>query len=161
MQRTKATLKARISISILICGILLFWGFQAIGEEWNAEEKEVWKVVEADFELFKKGDLERIMASRHDDVLIWWGDRPNPFDKGLSQYNYKGWFDFDIPVNWELEPLGIKVSGKVAIVAFSYKFSGNVISGNGRIMETWVKQDNSWLMMGSMGASCDKLPPCK
>ena len=30
-----AILKVRILISIILCGIILFWSFQASGEEWT------------------------------------------------------------------------------------------------------------------------------
>jgi type II secretory pathway component PulC len=105
MQITRAILKTKITISILLCAMLVFWGFQAIGEEWTAEQKEVWKAMETYTGLFKKGDLEIIMASRHDDAIVRWSDRPIAFDKELALFNYRGWFNYDLPVNWELEPL--------------------------------------------------------
>ena len=46
-------------------GLLVFWCFHATGAEWTDEQKEVWQAVEADTELFKKGDVEAIMADRH------------------------------------------------------------------------------------------------
>ena len=162
LMKTQGTsLLSRVSVSLLICGLIVFWGFQAIGEQWTAEQKEIWEVVVADYELFKKGDVDGILASRHDDVVIWWGNKPIPYDKELLRSNYKGWFDYDIPVNYELEPLAIQIIGNVASVFCTYKFSGKILSGSGRDMETWIKQDNKWLMINSFGASCDKLPPCK
>jgi len=94
-------------------------------------------------------------------VLIWWGSKPIPFDKELLRFNLKGWFNYDKPVNWELEPRAIKVIGNVAIVFYTYKFSGQIVSRSSRTMETWIKQDNNWIKFGSLDASCDKLPPCK
>jgi hypothetical protein len=91
--------------------------------------------------------LEIIMASRHEDIVTLWSEKDIPFDKELVSYNYKWWFDNDIPVNWVLKPITIKVSGSLAIIAYTYKFSGNKISGNGRIMETWIKKDNKWLIL--------------
>jgi hypothetical protein len=95
-----------------------------------------------EFEKFKQGDVEGLLASRHDDVLIWWGDKPIPFDKKLLDFNYGGWFKYDIPATWEIEPLAIKVIGNVASVCFTYKYSGKILSGSGREIETWIKQDN-------------------
>ena len=160
MKTQGKSLLARVSVSLLICGLIVFWGFQAIGEEWTAEQKEVWEVVVADYELFKKGDVDGILASRHDDVVIWWGSKRIPYDKELVRFNYKNWFDYDKPVNWELEPLAIQIIGNVATVCYTYKFGGKILSGSGRDMETWIKQDNKWLMINSFGASCDELPPC-
>ena len=117
--------------------------------------------MEADRKKFKQGDIEGVLASRHDDVAIWWGNKPIPYDKKLLRPNYRGWFSYDIPTKWELEPLAINVIGNVASVFFTHKWGGNVWSGSGRDLETWIKQDGKWLMINSSGASCDKLPPCK
>ena len=92
---------------------------------------------------------------------LWWGNKLIPFDKELLRFNYQGWFDYDKPVNWELEPLAIRVIGNVAIVFSTFKYSGNILSSRGRGMETWIKQDNKWLKIGNFDASCAKLLPCK
>jgi len=161
MKTKRAYSMARVSVPIILCGMIVFWGFQVFGQDWTAEQKEVWKVVEADYEFFKKGDLEGVMAMRHDDVVIWWGNKPVPYDRKLLRLNYESWFTYDIPAKWELEPLAIKVIGNVASVFYKYKFSGNLLSGSGRNLETWIKQDNKWLMINNNGAHCDKLPPCE
>ena len=148
-------------ISLFLCGIIVFWCSLAVGEDWTAEQKEIWEVVVVDREKYKQGDLEGILASRHDNVVIWWGDKPIPYDKKLLRANYRGWFSYDKPTKLEIEPLAIKVIGNVASVFFTYKYSGNILSGSGRVLETWIKQDGKWLMINSFGASCDKLPPCK
>jgi hypothetical protein len=149
-----------VLVSIILFGIILLWNSKAFGQEWTAEQKEVWEAVEADFEKFKQGDLEGILASRHNDVVIWYGDEAMPFNKKMASFNYKEWFDYDKPVKWELEPLAIKVIENVASVFYTYKFSGNILSGSGRDMETWIKQDNKWLMINSFSASCDTPPNC-
>ena len=139
MKTQKGYFMARASVSIILCGLIIFCGLQAFGQDWTAEQKEVWDVVKADREKFKQGDLEGVLASRHDDVVIWWGQKPIPYDKELLEFNYKAWFDYDKPVKWELEPLTIKIVGKVASVFYTYKYSGKILSGS----------------------SCNKLPPCK
>ena len=82
-----------VLVSVILFGILLLWNSKAIGEEWTAEQKEVWEIVEADFEKFKKSDLEGLLASKHDDVRIWWGIKPIPFDKELLVINYRDWLN--------------------------------------------------------------------
>jgi ketosteroid isomerase-like protein len=149
-----------ILVSIIILGIILLLNSKAFGQEWTAEQKEVWEVVEADYELFKQGDLEGILESRHDDVAILYGNKPIPYGKEMLSSNYKAWFDYDKPVSFELEPLAIKIIGNVVSVFYTYKFSGKILSGSGRAMKTWIKQDNRWILINSHSSSCDKLPPC-
>jgi ketosteroid isomerase-like protein len=150
-----------ILVSIILFGIIFLWNFQAFGQDWTVEQKEVWEVVVADYEKLKQGDIEGLLASRHDDIVIWWGNKPVPYDKKLIRTNYRGWFAYDIPTKWELEPFAIKIIGNVASVFFTYKYSGNILSGHARNLETWIKQDGKWLMINSFSATCDKLPPCK
>jgi hypothetical protein len=161
MKTQKKAFMARGFISLFLCGIIVLWGSQIFGQDWTAEQKEIWEVVKADYEKFKQGDLEGLSPSRHEDIIIWWGSESVPFDKKAALFKYKGWFDYDKPVKWELEPLAIKIVGNVASVFYLYKFSGSKTSGSGRDMETWIKQDNKWIMINTFGASCDKLPPCK
>ena len=161
MRTKEMNLTTWVLVSIILLGIFLLWNSKAFGQEWTTEQKEVWDAVVADIENFKKGDVEGILASRHDDVVIWWGNKQVPFDKELLKLNYKGWFDYDKPVNWELKPLAIKIVGNVASIFYTYKFSGSRTSGTGRDIDTWIKQNNKWLMINSFGASCDKLPPCQ
>jgi ketosteroid isomerase-like protein len=150
-----------VSILIFLCVIIIFSGFQAFGAEWTTEQKEVWDATLADVELFKKGDVEKIMGNRHEDMVVWWNDNSLPFDKELAPYKYNDWFNYDIPKNWELKPITIKISGNIAIIAYTYKFSGEILSGSGRNIEVWVKQNNKWLLLSSTGASCEKSAKCQ
>ena len=34
-----------IIVSIILFGILFLWNFKAFGEDWTAEQKEVWELV--------------------------------------------------------------------------------------------------------------------
>ena len=72
-----------IIVSILVCAFIVAPSFQAFGEEWTAEEKDVWNVVAADTESYKAGDVDKIMEKRHDDILDWWSNKKIPFDKNL------------------------------------------------------------------------------
>lgn len=59
-----------------------------------------------------------------------------------------------------LKPLNINIFGNVANVYYLYKYDGEKLKDQGRVMETWVKEGNKWLAIGSLSASCDKNPPC-
>ena len=156
----KGGIMKSISISILVCVFIVASGFQAFGEEWTAEQKEVWTVLITNIENFKTGDVDKIMEGLHDDFILWWNDMPIPVEKELAFYRYRAWFKYDIPKNWEIEPLTIKIIGNVASVFYTYKLSGKILSGTGRAMKTWIKQENRWIMINSHSSSCDKLPPC-
>ena len=145
MKTRETNFRPRISVCLLFCGLIVFWSFQVFGQQWTEEQKEIWEVVVADWELFKQGDLVGLMADRHNNATIW--------SSTILSY--------DKPVAYELEPLAIGIIGNVANVFYEYKWNGNVLSERGRTMDTWIKQDNKWLLIASFSASCDKLPLCK
>ena len=86
-----------IIVSIILFGILFLWNFKAFGEDWTAEQKEVWELVKTEVELSKKGDVEGLLALCHDDIISWWNVRDVPYDKELLSWNWKGWFKYDLP----------------------------------------------------------------
>jgi hypothetical protein len=46
--KTKAiNLITWILVSIILIGIILLWNTKAIGQEWTAEQKEIWEAGEA------------------------------------------------------------------------------------------------------------------
>jgi ketosteroid isomerase-like protein len=151
---------AMVFITLFFCGIVIFWGSHVIGQEWTAEQKEMWKLVEADYELFKQGDEEGVLASRHEDVVLYLGNLSIPGDKKIPRIRYGKWFEYDKPVNWELKPLEIQVFGNMASIFYEYKYSGKKLSGHGRALMNWMKHNNKWLIIGGMSCSCDKPPDC-
>ena len=159
-----AILKVRILIPIILCGIILFWSFQASGEEWTDAQKDVWKSVVAFWENSKKGDLEAVMAGFHDDYAEWWSGKIIPLGKELMEAHYREWLSgLSKPVSYELEPLSIHIFGDVANVFYLYKWHKDVVPGfhHGRAMNTYLMQENKWMLIGGMDALCTKLPPCK
>ena len=160
MKTQKRIFMATMFISLFFCGIIVFWGSQAIGQEWTAEQKEVWEAVQANWETLKKGDVEAALAMKHEDAVVWFASAPKPLKKEFLGYTYKSWFDYEKPTTAKLKPLNINIFGNVANVYYLYKYEGEKLSDIGRALVTLVKQGNTWLAIGSLSASCDKNPPC-
>ena len=161
MQTTRAMLKTRISISILLCGILVVWSSQVLGQEWTDEQKEVWKMIEAYFEKLIRGDVEAIMTANHEGNLEWWTNQKQPYGKNSLRSLYKSWFDYDKPIRYELEPLNINIVGDVAVVFYMHKWNGNIWSAWNRQISTLIKQNNKWKHIGGMACPCDTRPNCE
>jgi len=158
MKTQKRIFMATVFISLFLCGVIVFWGSQAIGEEWTAEQKEVWKSVKANWETLKNGDVEAALAEYHDDLVTWWVSKPEPLRKVHMKQIYRNWLDYDKLVSYELKPIAITVFNNVANVFYIYKWNGNILSDKGRRLEVWVKQDNKWLEIGGLTSSSDTLP---
>jgi hypothetical protein len=158
MKTQKRVYRTGVFISLIFCGIIVFGGGQVSADEWTSAQKEVWKEIETFWEGLKQGK-EPVTASV-EGSLEWWSDRVEPYGGDKLKSNYESWLAYDKPVSYELKPLKILIYGNVAIVFYLSKWKGKKIGGDGRSMETWVKQDNKWKFLGAMGCSCEQAPVC-
>jgi len=163
MKKKGTNLFAKVFTSLFFSGVILFLGFQASAEEWNDAQKAVWKSVEAGWELFVKGDIYAIAAIAVEGYSEWWPNDPKPFGDNYMKPKYKRWFEGNKPVSFELKPVAINIIGDTANVFYFYKWNGDKMPATtkGRQYSTWIKQNNKWKFMGSMGCSCDRQPYCK
>jgi cytochrome bd-type quinol oxidase subunit 1 len=91
-------------ISLFLCGIIAFWSSHALGEDLTAEQKEVWAAVQANWETFKKGDVEAALAIKHDEMIAWFSSNPDPLKKEYLREAYNNWFNWFVPTFFKLEP---------------------------------------------------------
>jgi ketosteroid isomerase-like protein len=153
-------LKARILLSIFLCGMILLWGVSVFGQEWTAEQKEIWQAVETNWKAIENGDVEAALKLKHDRVFIWNRPHPEPITKDMLKVTYKDWFKMDKPTSTKIRPLKINIFNNIANVYYLYKYEGVKIFDKGRILETWIKQNNKWLLIGGLSSSCDTPPNC-
>lgn len=161
MERERTISLKMVSVCLLICGLIAFLVSPVFGEEWNAEQKEVIKAVEARLESIKKGDLEGVMAFLHDDCLEWHPGNLFLRDKNSLKGYYKYWIDANRPVASKAERLAVQIIGNVAVVYSRYEVEGTLGRvSRGRSVIVMVKQGNEWKRMGMMNAGCDKPVRC-
>lgn len=163
MKTQKWIFMAKVFIALFFCGIIVFWGFQAFAEEWWTEaQKEVWKTVEARWELIIKGDAKALTANPHEGALSWWPQQLNPVGKEYLEGAYKGWFGLNQPVSYELNPLAINIVRNIATVFFYSKWEGKAPPEpySGRNFQVYIKQDGKWRMLGSMSSPCEGSTVC-
>ncbi len=149
----------RVSVSLLICGIVVLWGFQVSGEEWTEAQKELWKSVETRWEDSIQGNVEAIMDGFHDNAVSWRlryhidYDAPITLGKDLITAIYESWLSSQFkPISYELEPLAIDIFGDMANVFYRYKYEkgGILKTYPGKAMLSYIKQHNKWLIIGQM-----------
>ena len=97
---------------------------------------------------------------KHDYMVAWHGSDPEPLKKELIKQSYINWANSDKLVSYKLRPLTINIFNNVANVFYLYKYEGEKYSNRGRALETWIKQDNKWIAIGSLDSSCDFPPRC-
>ena len=155
MKTQKRIYRSTVFISLFLCGIIAFSSSQTNAKEWTEAQKEMWKSVEAMWENFKQGDEKAVMAIHHDDCVNWWATRRLPADKYQIRLAFRTWLTGpDKPVSYELEPLSIHIFGDIANVYYIRTWGTKKVPkyNHGRLMQTYLKQDNKWMLIGSMGA---------
>lgn len=123
---------------------------------------EVLKLVEAAWDSMVKDDIDALLADTAEGFLDWWPGDPSPFGRETAKAKYSRWFDGNKPVNYELKPVAINIIGDVANIYYHYKWNGDKMPAtiSGRQYSTWIKQDDKWKFIGSMGCSCNRRPYC-
>ena len=142
-----------VFISLVLCVVIVFWGFQVSAKEWTEAQKEVWKAVETTWEGFKHGKSDTTPSV--EGSLEWMSDQVEPYGGFKLKRIYEGWFNWDKLVSYELKPLEILIYGNVANVFYEWKYKGTKAGDSGRQMETFVKEDKIWRYLGGMGCSCE------
>jgi hypothetical protein len=149
-----------IIITILVITFIVFSSLQALAEEWTAEQKEVWKVIDNNWMSAKTadGNEDVLLEGLHDSFICLYGDKYMLFDKSQVITQNKVWK----PTHIELKPLAINIVMNVANVFYMYKWEDekNGWSQRGRRMETLIKQNDRWLSIGNSSSLCDETSYC-
>jgi ketosteroid isomerase-like protein len=140
---------AKTLFLIPVFSIVMFFTYPTYGEELSAAQKEVWKMQEAVWELWKKGEVEGRLALYHKECILWLYNAAFPGDKTLIRREMTKYSKID---SFELEPQEVKVFGNFAIVQYSLKYTAFGKNYNERATTNWMKQDEKWQIIGSMRA---------
>ena len=143
------------SILIVLC-ITLLSSAQLFGQEWSAEQKEVWKNVETYWDLYAKGDLEGFMGYIHTDYSGWNNQDALPINKALIGKNVVHEFKTFKVLLYNIQPVAIKIHGDVAIVQYYWsnvikETEGKEINQKGRWTDILMKQGDKWVLIGDHG----------
>ena len=137
--------------------ILLFSGaIQAFGQEWSAEQKEVWKMEVAYWDYFKESNAKDFMTLWHKDFIGWpnWASKPGGKDI-IEKWAESPFFKI---LSYDLKPMAINLFGNFGFVYYRVSgVGGDNNNFSGRIGHLWIKQDGKWQIMGgySGGSTMD------
>jgi len=131
-----------------------------LAQEWSTEQKDVWKNVEAYWDLGAKGDIEGFLTYMHDDFSGWNINSPLPDDKDTRIKFVSFSFSNTESLFYNIRPLAIKIHGNIAIVHYYY----TDVSKNGEeeemIQGRWtdilINQGDKWIMIGDHGGANPK-----
>ncbi len=158
MKTQKRIYRSTVFTSLFICGLIVFWGFQAFGAEWSEAQKEIWNLEKKYWECIKNADVETHNNLLHDNIVSMRFRMSEPENKPEEIEYIRSWVSGYTLKSYEIEPLAIQLFDNVAIVCYYYKYTGNNRSDSGRVTHTWMKQNDTWYLIGLMEASYESLP---
>ncbi len=118
-------------------------------------EEEIWALEEAYFTNLYKADYEAVLAIAHSQFLGWPGTMPQPIDKDGSALFMKQLILKPTACTFKIERGGIRVLGEVALTQYIIHVNCSDTSAvaktqSSRITHTWVKEGDSWKLLGGM-----------
>jgi hypothetical protein len=145
------------TLFLLAVIIAVFGASQTFSEEWSAAQKEVWKMQEKHWQVWKEKGGESLPPFYHKKSVIWGATAnwPSEFGGGMCYDGLGGLID-----SFELKPHEVRVFGDLAIIMYESKviFVGKPYRL--RCTDIWMKQEGKWQIIGAMHDSCSELPPC-
>lgn len=133
------------------------------GQNWDAQQQEVWKNVVAYNDLFAKGKVDAFMNYFTPEYSDWSYEKAQPQGKSDLQKDITSFFnDGNKITSYTLTPLAIDVDHDYAYV--DYTINGTMVDKNGKTMtdkERWtdilMKRQGKWELIGDEGGQLDKL----
>jgi hypothetical protein len=95
MEKQKSNFVARILLSLILCGVIVFCAFQVSTEELTEPQKKVWKEVESKWEAMKAGDMN---AHSFEGNFEWWSKMLQPRSGDALMANYENWLNIYLAV---------------------------------------------------------------
>ncbi len=127
-------------------------------DQWSPAQQEVWQTVEAYWQHFADGNADGFLTYLHEDFSGWTHTNALPRDKeDMSRYMPLG-FETATTLLHDVNPVGIKVHGEVAVVHYYYSRtfvdnSGGRHSDAGRWTDILMKVGDRWMMIADHGGS--------
>ena len=149
----KIYLKISLALTIIICLALTSSTF---GQEWSAEQKEVWSSVEDYWELSSKGDLDGFLSYFHSSFSGWANVSADPQNKTNREKVIRHFLPKTTTALYTITPQAIWVQANFAFVHYNYTevevdMEGKEQFNTGRWTDILMKDGNRWVMVGDSG----------
>ncbi len=156
MKRSTNTL-----VVLAVFCVITLASLPSFAQEWSAAQKEVWKNVEAYWELAAQGDLEGFMGYFHSDYRGWSYQNPLPGDKASARKWIGHGMRTEKTLVHEIKPVAIQIYGNIAFVHYHYAETvkdaeGKQKNRSGRWTDILTKQGDKWVMIGDHGGQTSK-----
>jgi hypothetical protein len=133
----------------------------AAAQTWNAEQQEVWKLEEQQWQMSKDKDISWIDKMVHPNISYWDVDQPGPQNKAsLQRWNRFNNANATV-LEQELFPISMTITGNIAVVQYRYSVARENIkkereTATGRYTDVLVKEGGRWLFIAWSGGDDPK-----
>jgi len=153
------SIRARVSVLAVLA--LVTVAGTASAQTWSAEQQELWKVEEKQWQMAKDKDLTWIDTMVHPNLSYWAADRPMPQNKAsVGRWNrYEN--TTGTVLEQELFPISITITGNIAVVSYRYviareDYKKERETATGRYMDVLIKEGGRWLFIAWAGGDDPK-----
>ena len=147
----------RTIFNLFVISILLVaFNSQIAAQEWSLDQKDVWKNVEAYWDLAAKGDLDGFVSYFHESFMGWNYGAPATSTKSSREKLINFFAPQNKTLFYNLTPVGIWVQGEFAFVDYHYmevteNKDGKRDTDIGRWTDILIKDGDRWVMVGDHG----------
>ena len=133
----------------------------ASAQTWNAEQQEVWKLEEQQWQMSKDKDISWIDKMVHPNISYWDVDQPGPQNKAsLQRWNRYNNANATV-LEQELFPISMTITGNIAVVQYRYSvarenYKKERETSTGRYTDVLVKEGGRWLFIAWSGGDDPK-----
>ena len=133
----------------------------ASAQTWNAEQQEVWKLEEQQWQMSKDKDVSWIDKMVHPNISYWDVDQPGPQNKAsLQRWNRYNNANATV-LEQELFPISLTITGNIAVVQYRYSvarenYKKERETSTGRYTDVLVKEGGRWLFIAWSGGDDPK-----
>lgn len=141
--------------------LLLAFAGTVSAQTWSAEQQEIWKFEEAQWQMAKNEDMSWMDTMVHPNLSFWDIDQQSPQNKASlgrwTRYNSSN----NTVLEQELFPIAITITGNLAVVHYryvvareNYKKDRETVSG--RYTDILLKEGGKWMFISWAGGDDPK-----
>lgn len=141
--------------------LLLAFAGTVSAQTWSAEQQEIWKFEETQWQMAKNEDMSWMDTMVHPNLSYWDIDQQSPQDKASlgrwTRYNSGN----NTVLEQELFPIAITITGNLAVVHYryvvareNYKKDRETVSG--RYTDILLKEGGKWMFISWAGGDDPK-----
>jgi hypothetical protein len=152
---------ARRLACVLAAGCIVAVAGSAAAQTWTAEQQEIWKFEQQQWQMEKSKDASWIETMVHPNLHYWAAGSPVPQDKAsLARWNRYSSAEATV-LEQELYPLAATITGNVAVVQYRYQIARENYKKEretvwGHYTDVLIKQDGKWLFIAWEGGDDPK-----